>query len=170
MMQHLDYEKRPTYQGFKTEVGEQSLWRVEVILYANLGHNTRFHIFDAPIRRYTFADGIQDAAREAVRRLRHKYDRHFQGTGFHYYPRYIPTRLDSTFRSPINEDLPELTCQVDPAKALDYAYGNTLEDLRTTQASLQDAEERLKAAEEELARYRAGEASSSEPDYTPSTP
>ena len=84
MMQHLDYQKRPTYQGFKTEVGGQTFWRVEVILYADLAQNRRFHIFDAPIRRNTFADGIQDAAREAVRRLRHKYSRHFQGTGFHF--------------------------------------------------------------------------------------
>ena len=36
MMQHLDYEKRPTYQGFKTKVGGQTFWRLEVILYASL--------------------------------------------------------------------------------------------------------------------------------------
>ena len=55
---------------------------------------------------------------------------------------HIPTRLDSTFHSAREEDLPELTCQVDLAKALDYAYGNTLEDLRTTQDSLEAAEEK----------------------------
>ena len=170
MMQHLEYKKRPTFQGYKYKVGERHLWRVEVLLYSDLSPNTRFHIFHATIRRDTFADGIQDAAREAVRRLRYTYDRYLRNTRFHYHPMHIPTRLDSTFRSPIEEDLPELTCQVDLAKALDYAYGNTLEDLRTAQDSLEAAEERLKAAEEELARYRAGEASSSEPDYTPSTP
>ena len=170
MMQHLEYQKRPDFQGYRYEVGGRPLWRVEVLLYADLPGRTRFHVFHTPIRRDTFADGIQDAAREAVRRLRYDYDPYFQGTGFHYHPLHIPTRVDSTFRSPLGEDLPELTHQVNLAKALDYAYGNTLEDLSTAQDRLQDAEERLKAAEEELARYKAGEASSSEPDYTPSTP
>lgn len=139
-----------------------------MLLYSNLAPDTRFHIFDAPIRRDTFIDGIQDAAREAVCRLRYTYDHHFHSTGFHYHPMHIPTRLDSTFRSTRDEDSLELTHQVDLAKALDYAYENTLEDLRTTQDSLDAAEERLKVVVEELARYKVGEASSSEPDYTPS--
>ena len=170
MMQHLDYNERPTYQGYRYEVGSQTLWRVEVVLYANLHPNTDFHIIDAPIRRSTFAEGIQDAAREATRRLRYTYNNRFHGSEFHYHPMHVPTRLDSIFCPSENEDSPELTHQVNLSKAMDYAYGTTLDDLRTVQDSLKDAEERLKAVEEELARYKAGEGSSSEPDYTPDTP
>ena len=67
MMQHLDFNERPTYQGYKYKVGSQDHWRVEVILYSNLQPNTEFHIFDALMRRDTFFEGIQHAAREAVR-------------------------------------------------------------------------------------------------------
>ena len=170
MMQNLGYQKRPTFQGFKHQVGEQQLWRVEVLIYSNLAPDTVFHIFDAPIRRDTFDDGVQDVAREAVRRLRYTYNHRLQGTGFHYYPMHIPTRLDSTFNSARDEDSPDLTHQVDLAKALDYAYGNTLNDLLTAQNRLREAEEKLKAVTAELDSYKAGEASSSEQDYTPSTP
>ena len=170
MMQHLGYETRPTYQGYRYELGSQAQWRVEVLLYSNLEPDTMFHIFDAPIRRAAFSEGLQDAARQAVIRLRHMYDHLFQDTGFHYYPMHIPTRVDSTFRSADGEDSPELTHQVDLSKAMDYCYGNALQDLQTVQETLQETEEKLKAAEGELARYKAGEASSSEPDYTPVTP
>ena len=83
---------------------------------------------------------------------------------------HVPTRLDSTFCPAEEEDSPELTHQVNLCKAMDYAYGNALDDLRTAQDSLQEVEERLKAVEEELACYKAGEGSSSEQDYTPITP
>lgn len=170
VMQHLDYKKRPTFQGYRYKVGERHLWRVEVLIYSDLSPNTVFHTFHAPIRRDTFADGIQDAAREAVRRLRHSYDRYLNGTGFHYYPMHLPTRLDSVFRTAKEEDSPELTHQVDLTKALDYVYGNTLEDLRTAQDGLEYAEARIKALDAELASYKADEGSSNEIDYTPSTP
>lgn len=170
MMQHLGYNQRPTYQGYMYKVGNQERWRLEVILYANLQPNTNHHIFDAPVRRDNFVDGLQDAAREATRRLRHIYNNYFEDSEFHYHPMHIPTRLDSTFRPAEYEDSPELTHQVDLSKAMDYAYGNTLDELRNTQNSLLDAEERLKAAEEELAIYKAGEGSTCEPDYTPLTP
>ena len=170
MMQHLGYGTRPTYQGYRYEVGSQAQWRVEVLLYSNLQPDTMFHVFNAPITRDTFSEGLQDAAREAVRRLRYTYDHRFHDTGFHYYPMHIPTRVDSTFRSAEEEDSPELTHQVDLTKAKDYCYGNALDDLQTLQDTLHETEEKLRAAEEELERYRAGEASSNEPDYTPVTP
>lgn len=171
MMQHLSFTKRPAYQGYKYIVGQQERWRVEVILYSNLAPDTSFHIFDAPMRRETFEDGIQDAAREAVRRLRYTYDAHFRDTAFQYYPMHIPTRLGSAFSSVENEDMPEITHQVELAKAMDYAYGNTLDELYLVQGRLEAAEEKLKAAEAELALYKKGQGSTcNSPDYTPSTP
>ena len=163
--------RSPTYQGYVYQVGRQERWRVEVILYSNLAPDTAFHIFDAPIRRDTFYDGIQDAAREAVRRLRYTYDHRLQDTGFQYYPMHIPTRLGSAFCTARDKDPPEITHQVELTKAMDYIYGNTLDELHTVQGRLEDAEEKLKAAEEELALYKAGQASTcNSPDYTPSTP
>ena len=79
------------YQGYKYVVGDQDRWRVEVILYSNMQPNTEFHIFNAPMQRATFPEGIQDAAREAVRRLRHIYNHCFDDTGFHYYLMHVPT-------------------------------------------------------------------------------
>ena len=44
---------------------------------------------------------------------------------------------------------------------MEHGYGHTLDELRATQ-------ERLEAAEEELTKYKAGDASTNNsPDYTP---
>ena len=117
------------------------------------------YVLPLPVCSDTFYDGIQDAAREAVRRLRYAYDHRLQDTGFQYYPMHIPTRLGSAFCKARDEDSPEITHQVELTKAMDYIYGNTLDELHTVQGRLEDAEEKLKAQEEELALYKAGQAS-----------
>lgn len=150
LLLEIGFKGRPIYQGYHQTVGEQEYWRVEVRIFANVGDTAAFHIFDAPQRRDTFLAGIQDAAREAIRRLREMYSPELKDSAFRYYPRRYPASSRSIYASTETEDDSRLKQQVELTQALDGAYEMAMDELSYLAY-------KLRRAEEELAMFRGAE-------------
>ena len=154
LLQELGVTARPVYQGYLGTYGDRERWRVEVLIYANMGDEEACHTFDAPLPRDTFFNGIQDAAREAIRQMRDIYAQELQRTTFRYFPSKYPASSSSVFSSTEFESNPRLVQQVQYTKSLDYVYQDTLKELSLMA-------QRLREAEEELAKYRVEDEGSS---------